>query len=396
VIGMDDLLLAYLVSYAASATHGAEDRDRLAEAERLLKERRAEFEAAWLARPIRDRLRQIGPQVAAIRQRIGATERETALLELLLDETFQDELADWLEQLEPERIERARAAVESRMAEVLREAGAGEERLLWFHDQYFTLIGNLVLQDPILAHWRQEQHHARLGEEHRQQAEDHQAIRSGVERLLARDGAAAAQAVGPGSPLQPIPLPQRPSCFGRDEQIEDIIEGFREEARRPILILGSPGIGKSTLALAALHDARAISRFGERRCFVRCDGAQPRRELAAEIARHLGLAPGPAEAEPAVFHFLGAGPTALVLDNAETPWWGEPGPVEDLLMLLAGIPTVALVVTLRGGERPGRVQWRPPTELRPLALAAAREAFLNVAGAQFSGDLTLVQDGGNF
>jgi len=89
-------------------------------------------------------------------------------------------------------------------------------------------------------------------------------------------------------------LPAVGYCFGRDSQIEELVADFlAEPSSEPKPILGPPGVGKSTLSLAALHDPRVRERFGDQRYFVHCDAAKDRTALAAEIALTVGLPLGP-------------------------------------------------------------------------------------------------------
>ncbi|KAF7332592.1 AAA domain-containing protein [Mycena kentingensis (nom. inval.)] len=76
------------------------------------------------------------------------------------------------------------------------------------------------------------------------------------------------------------------------------------------------------------------------------------------------------------------GECVLVLDNLETSW--EPmesrDEVEDLLSRISGLANLHLIVTLRGEERPGKVQWTRPflRPLQPLSDAAARQTFFDI------------------
>ena len=180
-------------------------------------------------------------------------------------------------------------------------------------------------------------------------------------------------------------LPGRPNCFGRDKDLEDLAAHLVSGDPRPALLLGGPGIGKSTLALAALYDARVAARFGARRWFIRCDAAKSRSDLAAALAQALELPLSPG-VEAAVLTALASAPAAVVLDNLETPWEADPQPVEEFLSRLAGVLGLALAGTLRSGTRPYGIAWRDPFSLRPLELPDARDAFLAVAGAHFAGD----------
>ena len=157
-----------------------------------------------------------------------------------------------------------------------------------------------------------------------------------------------------GPPPAPFPgasigLPARSPCFGRADEIEDLVATVLGDPAPPTPILGGPGIGKSTVALAAVHDDRVAARYGSRRYFARCDGLQSREGLASEISRAVGATPSP-EPETALLQELARGPSVLIIDNAETPWESESLPVEELLAQIAGVPGVALVASLRGTQ----------------------------------------------
>ncbi|KAF8155241.1 hypothetical protein K438DRAFT_1777782 [Mycena galopus ATCC 62051] len=65
-----------------------------------------------------------------------------------------------------------------------------------------------------------------------------------------------------------------------------------------------------------------------------------------------------------------------------TPWESleTRGLVKEFLSLLADIPSLALMVTMRRAERPGKVKWTRPllTPLEPLPTYALRQIFLEV------------------
>jgi tetratricopeptide (TPR) repeat protein len=158
----------------------------------------------------------------------------------------------------------------------------------------------------------------------------------------------------------------------------------------PVPILGPPGIGKSTITLVALNDAHVAARYGQRRVFVRCDAIRTREALAAEVATALGLPLGP-QIEPALFAELASAPTALAIDNAETPWEADTLRVEEFLAVLAALPGLALIASLRGASRPVGVPWRQPLQPPSLPLPDARKVFLAIAGDHFAADPHLDQ-----
>ncbi|KAJ7181157.1 hypothetical protein C8R46DRAFT_1319885, partial [Mycena filopes] len=172
--------------------------------------------------------------------------------------------------------------------------------------------------------------------------------------------------------------PPKPKIFhGRESELQHIIKVLAREAPR-IAILGGGGMGKTSLA-TALHHSETCNNF-QARFFVSAEAATTAVELAALIGLHLGLDPGPNLMRPVVKYFAQqASPSLLVLDNLETPW--EPlqsrGAVEELISLLADVNHLALVITMRGAERPGKVQWTRPflQPLEPLPHEAALQIF---------------------
>ncbi|KAJ7180959.1 hypothetical protein C8R46DRAFT_886603, partial [Mycena filopes] len=146
-----------------------------------------------------------------------------------------------------------------------------------------------------------------------------------------------------------------------------------------IAILGPGGMGKTSLARAALHHSDTCSKF-QVRSFVSAEAATTAVELAALIGLHLNLEPGLNLIKPVVRYFARqTSPCLLVLDNLETPW--EPlesrNAVEEFISLLADVNHLALIITMRGAQRPGKVQWTHPflKPLEPLPDAAALQMF---------------------
>ncbi|KAJ7450894.1 P-loop containing nucleoside triphosphate hydrolase protein [Mycena latifolia] len=177
-------------------------------------------------------------------------------------------------------------------------------------------------------------------------------------------------------------LPAKPKIFhGRESELQHIANACECGPAR-IAILGAGGIGKTSLARAVLHHPTVTPKY-EFRLFVGCESATTSIELAALVAVHLGLKPGTDLTQPVV-SYLSKGPNCLlVLDNLETCW--EPMDsrvnIEDFLSLLADINHLALIITMRGAERPAKVAWTRPflAPLNPLTYEAARQTFVDIA-----------------
>ncbi|KAJ7818565.1 hypothetical protein B0H13DRAFT_2455061 [Mycena leptocephala] len=149
-------------------------------------------------------------------------------------------------------------------------------------------------------------------------------------------------------------LPSEPKIFhGRESELSDILCLFGQGSPR-IAILGGGGMGKTSLARAVIHHAEIAARYEQQRFFVACDSAATQVELAALIGTHLGLKPGKDLTHPVIQHFS-----------------GSPHSVEHL----------ALMITMRGAERPAKVAWTRPflQPLKPLEHDAARQTFIDIA-----------------
>jgi tetratricopeptide (TPR) repeat protein len=205
------------------------------------------------------------------------------------------------------------------------------------------------------------------------------AIHQAVQTLAATKRAAPPPPAKRWLPAEPM------RCFGREAEIEDVVQALLATPLRPVPVLGGAGWGKSTVTLKALHDPRINAHYGRRRAFVRCDSATTANAVYAEIAQVLGIPLGP-HLSARVQAALTEAPIALAIDNAETPLHGEPAATEALLAELAALDGVALIVTIRGHERPVQVPWRRSVKIEPLDSATARAAFLAVAGDLFATD----------
>ncbi|KAJ7737946.1 hypothetical protein B0H16DRAFT_100770 [Mycena metata] len=178
-------------------------------------------------------------------------------------------------------------------------------------------------------------------------------------------------------------LPAEPKIFhGRDLELADVLKLFREGTPR-IAILGAGGMGKTSLAKTVVHREEVTTKYHGNRFFVTCDTVSSKPELAGLIGAHLGMKPGEDLTWAVLQHFSSGPPSLLILDNLETVW--EPTKsrkdIEDFLSLLTDIKTLALLITMRGAERPSKVQWTRPflQPLPPLAQDAAQKMFIDIA-----------------
>ncbi|KAJ7209404.1 hypothetical protein C8J57DRAFT_976790, partial [Mycena rebaudengoi] len=177
-------------------------------------------------------------------------------------------------------------------------------------------------------------------------------------------------------------LPPFPQIFhGRESELQDVVNVLLQDSAH-VAIMGTGGMGKPSLATAAIHNPQVAAKYSHR-YFIPCHSSSTCSALAATIADYIGLEKGPNLPKRVAHCFAHASASILVLDNFETPW--EPSTsraeVEEFLSLLTDVPQLSLVITLRGAERPRKVKWNRPflAPLEPLSYVAARQTFLDVA-----------------
>ncbi|KAF8198693.1 P-loop containing nucleoside triphosphate hydrolase protein, partial [Mycena galopus ATCC 62051] len=188
--------------------------------------------------------------------------------------------------------------------------------------------------------------------------------------------------------------PSSPQIFyGRDRELENLSQKLLGSEPFRAVILGPGGIGKSSLALATLHQRELVSHFGAHRYFISLESSTSASDMLSAIATFLGIEDSPKMARAIIRHLSDlATPCVLVLDNLEDCW--EPAAsrtgVEDFLSLLSEIPHLQLMVTMRGAERPGKVKWTRPflPALDTLDDQAARQTFLDIADEVDGDELT--------
>ncbi|KAH7097955.1 hypothetical protein BKA62DRAFT_661263 [Auriculariales sp. MPI-PUGE-AT-0066] len=191
-------------------------------------------------------------------------------------------------------------------------------------------------------------------------------------------------------PLSHIPtpakLPARPIFFyGRDARLNEIVALICMLVATRIAIMGPGGIGKTSLALAALHDSRVIEVVGDHRFFISVEGMIDIDAASTLLATHLGLDASSDPLSRAIAYFQSLPRALLVVDNLETLWFSKNASArvdtEQFLSRLAEVSSLTLLVTSRGAVPPDGVQWSnaQSAELAQLSLDAARDTFVQIA-----------------
>ncbi|KZT38234.1 TPR-like protein [Sistotremastrum suecicum HHB10207 ss-3] len=180
-------------------------------------------------------------------------------------------------------------------------------------------------------------------------------------------------------------LPAEPQhLFGRSAIIATIVGQLCASDQAHVAVVGAPGIGKTTVALAVLYDGDVASVYGRNRHFISCETVPTAENLQATLGDYFELK-GNISMPRIISRLKGPNPTLLVLDNFETPWepTAERVKVEEMLSALADIPNLSILLTIRGAERPAGIAWKRPfvAPLPALQLEAAKQLFLSLSDA---------------
>ena len=113
-----------------------------------------------------------------------------------------------------------------------------------------------------------------------------------------------------------------------------------------IALLGPGGMGKTSLAVATLHDPSIFAEYPQRH-FIGFESAHTTQELLETMAVYFGIQVAASQVQTTIRnHLQSLGRCFLVLDNIEPVWDVAEAKekLEDFLCLLTEIPDLSLLV----------------------------------------------------
>lgn len=176
--------------------------------------------------------------------------------------------------------------------------------------------------------------------------------------------------VPPSPDEEPVEPPARTECRGRGPLIRQVASSLLGSRSSGCILWGAPGIGKSTIAAAALEEPRVKEVFGARRYSVPCEEVVSAEGLWAAIAKVLEM-PAGARAKVWVKEELKRSTTLLLLDDLNRL---TPPELGNLLTTDFLVPGLTLICTCHSPtfRKPAGMQTIPVDKLTP---AAAEDLF---------------------
>ncbi|KZT51039.1 TPR-like protein [Calocera cornea HHB12733] len=202
-----------------------------------------------------------------------------------------------------------------------------------------------------------------------------------IATLRARDGGLSV-AYGLAKDLN---IPSHPAVFfGREQVLASITHLLLQEQACRIPLMGATGIGKTSIALAAINDPSVLAKYERNMVFFSCDSTATANgiiqalkatfRVESESSSHSSLLAYLRARNKFVLLVLDSLETALSSDDSES--------VRQLLEELGQIPRVSLLITTTSHSPSAGVKWEKMDAVQGLPLDVARQMWAGIARKQ--------------
>jgi tetratricopeptide (TPR) repeat protein len=164
-------------------------------------------------------------------------------------------------------------------------------------------------------------------------------------------------------------MPPKPRIlYGRDDFVKDVGRLLANDETSRVCILGPGGMGKTSVALAAMEDSSICQKFPKsNRFWVPCVQATSADSLIHILYSSLRITRDTKHPMDDILSELSAtdDPRLILFDNFETP--NHIPDVIQILLQLAALPHVAILITMRGIAPTHEIKWEirnlPPVDM---------------------------------
>ncbi|KAJ6501389.1 hypothetical protein DFH09DRAFT_1102457 [Mycena vulgaris] len=190
--------------------------------------------------------------------------------------------------------------------------------------------------------------------------------------------------------------PSPPIFYGRLVEVDHVVNLVLNHAPARVAIIGSGGIGKTSIALTSIHHPDVEKHFLNQRLFLSCEAVITAESLTLDLLKLFGLSADPSGSRSPSDILVSFAQSMTVkcllcLDNFETPWDSDKDHVELLLAKIA-VPHLTLIITSRDSDRPRGIKWTAPLlpPIQPLTVSAALETWDTISHGHDDFSLLLI------
>ncbi|EJU02771.1 hypothetical protein DACRYDRAFT_115756 [Dacryopinax primogenitus] len=177
-----------------------------------------------------------------------------------------------------------------------------------------------------------------------------------------------------------IDIPPTPEAFyGRDEVVGSIVQLLLQDKPCRVPVLGPGGVGKTSVAAAAMNDEQVKERYGEHIYFLICEGIDSEEGLVNALAVFFKLERDSNTRTALIAHLSSLGRALLTLDNFETTTQSDRQRIRELLGRIGRVPSLSLIITMRGTQPAQGLTWDTMPPLQKLPLHASRQIWKQVS-----------------